>query len=60
MSLNEFFRLYPDYEVTWGQLAYANYLERCGLRFLVDFGFENAESLAWDKLEAEEFILGHA
>lgn len=41
-------------------MAYANYLERMGMTFLIDFGLENAEGMAWERLEQGEFILGHA
>ncbi len=61
MTLQEFFRLMPDYPPpSFSQMAYARYLEQEGLRFCVDFGFENAESLAWDHLEAGNFMMGHA
>ena len=45
---------------TFSQMAYARYLEQEGLRFCVDFGWENAEEIAWDRLERGESILGHA
>jgi hypothetical protein len=34
--------------------AAAHYLEQRGKRFLVDFGTENAWSIAWDLLETDE------
>jgi len=39
--------------VTPEQLAFAKYLEQQGLRFLIDFGFENAERIAWELVEVE-------
>jgi hypothetical protein len=62
MKLAEFFKLFPDYAVTFDQLAYADYLERRGARFLIDFGFENAEAMAWGDLERRGFDpwIGHA
>lgn len=41
-----FLQRFPDFPVTPGQLGWAKYLEQEGLRFLVDFGFENAEEIA--------------
>lgn len=32
-------------------LACGAYLERHGLRFLIDFGYQNAESMAWSMIE---------
>ena len=60
MRISDFLRKFPDYPTTFAQLAYARYLEQEGLVFIVDFGFENAEDIAWNKLEQDEFILGHA
>lgn len=68
MRILEFLKHFPDYRFTREQYAYARYLEQQGLCFLVDFGFANAEDLAWYHLEREHqmhldhkrFILGHA
>ena len=60
MRIKEFLRHYPNYRVNSSQLAYANYLEREGQIFLIDFGFENAEDIAWHHLEAGDYLLGHA
>lgn len=60
MKIKEFLRHFPNYIVSQSQLAYADYLERQGLRLCIDFGFENAEDMAWDRLEAGEYQLGHA
>jgi hypothetical protein len=60
LTLEWFRRMFPDQRFTREQLAYCRYLEQQGLKFCVDFGYENAEAIAWQKLEEEEFILGHA
>jgi hypothetical protein len=60
MRVDKFLRQMGDYRVTSAQLAYARYLEQEGLVFLVDFGFGNAEGIAWDRLEQGQFMLGHA
>jgi len=60
MPVEKFLTLFPEYRYTWDQLVYAKYCERNGMRFLVDFGFENAESLAWEHIENGDFLLGHA
>jgi hypothetical protein len=52
-EIENFLRRFPDYEVTPEQLAFAKYLEQQGLRFLIDFGFENAERIAWELVEVE-------
>ncbi len=46
--VEEFLHRFPDYVVTPEQLAFAKYLEQQGLRFLVDYGFENAELITWE------------
>lgn len=51
MTVREFIKHYPDYQVTESQLDYALYLERRGHRFLIDYGFENAERIAWAEIE---------
>jgi hypothetical protein len=62
MKVADFLRIFPEYQVSFSQLAYADYLERRNLRFLIDFGFENAEALAWGELERQNFEpwIGHA
>ena len=57
-----FLAAFQDYEVSFEQLAYAHYLETRGKRFCIDFGFENAEDLAWQLLEEEPYEqpIGHA
>lgn len=60
VKLAEFVKHFPQYVITKPQLYYARYLEQEGLRLLVDFGFENAEGMAWDRLENGCGILGHA
>jgi hypothetical protein len=42
----QFLQWFPDFPVTPEQLAWARFLEQEGLRFLCDFGFENAEEIA--------------
>jgi len=51
-----FLAQYPDYEVRPDQVAFAKYLEQRGLRFLIDFGFENAERIAWELIEVEGVV----
>jgi hypothetical protein len=58
VKVREFANMFPD--ATPQETAYAEYLERCGLRFLIEFGFDNAEAIAWDRLECGECLLGHA
>lgn len=48
MTVKEFLDLYRDYPCTEDQQSYCEYLERNGLRFLVDFGFENSEEKMWN------------
>ena len=51
MQLSKFLELFPDVELTAEQLFSCRLLESEGLRFLIDFGYENAPSMAWDRLE---------
>lgn len=51
MQFDEFLKSFPSIELTRMQIACCRYLERQGLRFLVDFGYDNAEKLAWAHLE---------
>lgn len=37
-----------------GQIAACRFLEKRGLRFLIDFGYENAEDIAWNIMEREK------
>lgn len=62
LSVDGFLTFFPDYEVSFEELAYAHYLETKGLRFLKDFGFKNAEDMAWDLLDDEPYepCIGHA
>lgn len=62
MDFRLFLAMFPGYPVTTSQMSYCDYLQRRGLRFLVDFGFENAEAIAWDELEQQAFEpwIGHA
>lgn len=56
MTASQFLKIFKDYR-PWpsvSQLACCNYLERRGLKFLVDFGFENAKDIAWEELEREQ------
>lgn len=52
MRVDEFIKMYPDYEYEAIELAAARVLERrTGLRFLYEFGFHNAPEMAFDLLE---------
>lgn len=51
MLVDKFIANFPEYEVTPLQLACARYLETTGMRFLVDFGFGNAEAKIWSQFE---------
>jgi hypothetical protein len=55
-EIENFLRRFPDYKTTPSQLAFAKYLEQQGLRFLVDFGFENAERITWELIEIEGVV----
>ena len=55
-EVENFLRRFPDYEATSEQIAFAKYLEQQGLRFLIDFGFENAERIAWELVEIEGVV----
>jgi hypothetical protein len=46
-GIDDFLHRFPDYPVMQRQLDYARFLEQQGLVFLVEFGFENAEEIAW-------------
>ena len=52
MTIDEFLRHFSDYEVTPKQLEAAHWLEYMGYRFMVDFGFENAEKMLWGTAES--------
>lgn len=41
----------PDIQLTPEQLACCRYLERKGLRFCIDFGYENAPAMVWNELD---------
>lgn len=56
MSVEWFLRQFPDYKATPEQVAFAKYLEQRGLSFLVDYGFENAERIAWELVDMDLFI----
>jgi len=47
-DIEQFLVWFPDYVVTPEQLAFAKFLEQHGLRFQIDFGFENAERITWE------------
>lgn len=47
-EVEKFLAREPDYEVTPEQVAFAKFLEQRGLRFLIDFGFDNAERITWE------------
>jgi hypothetical protein len=55
-EIERFLRRFPDYETTPSQIAFAKYLEQQGLRFLIDFGFENAERITWELIEVEGVV----
>lgn len=50
-EVNKFLERFPDYPATPGQIAWARFCEQIGLRFLCEFGFENAESIAEDWMD---------
>jgi len=52
-EIERFLARFPDYQTTPAQLAFAKYLEQQGLRFLIDFGFENAERITWELIEVD-------
>ena len=41
MTVEEFVRFFPDFQISQDQLTSSRYLQEIGLEFLVDFGFEN-------------------
>ena len=51
MTIEEFLLYFPDYKVSPEQLAWAKFLEQQGLRFLIDFGFNNAERIASESID---------
>ena len=53
MSVEWFLRQFPDTPATPAQIAFAKYLEQQGLSFLIDFGFENAERIAWEMVDVD-------
>jgi hypothetical protein len=55
-EIDKFLCRFPDFQTTPEQRAFAKYLEQQGLRFLIDFGFENAERIAWELVEIEGVI----
>jgi hypothetical protein len=59
MRVDDFLRYFPEYPgphfperpvPTNEQIAYCRYLESVGKKFLVDFGFENCESITWAEI----------
>ena len=60
MSVEWFLRHFPDYDVKPEQRAFAIYLEQQGLRFLIDYGFENAERIAWELIDMDLSINPYA
>lgn len=55
-EIETFLRRFPDYETTPEQIAFAKYLEQQELRFLIDFGFANAERITWELIDVEGVI----
>lgn len=52
-TLDEFLERFPDVQVTPEQLHACRFLERNGSRFLIDHGYMNAPSKAWDLIDPE-------
>lgn len=50
MTVDEFLKTFPDTKATQEQILCCRYLQLTGLRFLIDFGFQNAPDLTWDDL----------
>jgi hypothetical protein len=55
-EIEKFLTRFPDYETKPEQVAFAKYLEQQGLRFMIDFGFENAERVAWELIEIDGVV----
>ncbi len=53
LQIDEFLRLCPDVQITDRQVRAARYLQSQSKRFLIDFGYANAEQIAWDILERQ-------
>lgn len=66
MKFREFLYQFPDVTLTKMQYACCDFLERHAphLRFMYDYGYENAESLVWPMLESVpvvwDYPVGHA
>ena len=57
MKLDDFLRFFPDVQITSEQMAACRFLESIGLRFCIDFGYENAFETAFEKMaEMDAFV----
>lgn len=48
--VDKFIERFPD-DMTPEQAACCRYLERRGLRFMIDFGYTNAPDMVWRELD---------
>jgi hypothetical protein len=51
LTVDMFLSRNPDFIVTPDQVAWAKYLEQQGGQLCVDFGFANAETIAWEIMQ---------
>jgi hypothetical protein len=51
MKLDFFIKHFPEVRMTREQIAACRYLESRGLRFCIDFGYENAFDKAFDSMD---------
>lgn len=52
MTVDRFAAYFPE-DMTAEQLACSRYLERKGLRFMIDFGYISAPAIVWAEMDAD-------
>lgn len=60
LTTDWFVEHFPDVDISTMQLAACRYLERKGLRFTIDFGYENAQSMVWGLIDPEGMSLEYS
>lgn len=51
MNIDQFRQYFPGVQITPEQLACCRFLEREELRFCIDFGYQDAQSLTWQRID---------
>lgn len=58
MKLDDYIRYFPNHCITEEELIFCRYMEAKGLRFCVDFGYENAANKSLAMLD--QSVLGES